>query len=75
MEGGDYSMRKNLDLKGRIHSKYNSEAEFARAIGWSRQRLSKITNGHRVPTLFEVDDLAAKLECSFMDIANFYLLK
>ena len=68
-------MKKNLDLKGKIHSKYNSEAEFARAIGWTRQRLSKITNGHRVPTLFEVDYLATNLGCSFMDIANFYLLK
>ena len=68
-------MKKNLDLKGKIHSKYNSEAEFARVIGWTRQRLSKITNGHRVPTLFEVDFLATALGCSFMDIANFYLLK
>ena len=73
MEGGEDCMKKNLDLKGRIHSKYNSEAEFAKAIGWSRQRLSKITNGHKIPTLFEVDALATALGCSFMDIANFYL--
>ena len=66
-------MLKNLDLKGRIHSKYNSEAEFAKAIGWTRQRLSKITNGHKVPSLYDVDLLATALGCSFMDIANFYL--
>ncbi len=66
-------MAKNLDLKGRIHSKYNSEAEFAEAIGWSRQRLSKITNGHKIPTILEVDFLANALGCSFMDIASFYL--
>ena len=68
-------MKKNLDLRGKIYSKFNSEAEMARELGWTRQRLSKITNGHRVPTLFEVDDLANALGCSFMDIANFYLLK
>ena len=66
-------MLKNLDLKGRIHSKYNSEAEFAKAIGWTRQRLSKITNGHKVPSLYDVDLLATAFGCSFMDIANFYL--
>lgn len=66
-------MAKNFDLKGRIHSKFNSEAEFAKAIGWTRQRLSKITNGHRIPTLLEVDILATALGCSFMDIARFYL--
>lgn len=68
-------MKKNLDLRGKIYSKFNSEAEMARELGWTRQRLSKITNGHKVPTIFEIDEMASVLCCTFMDIANFYLLK
>lgn len=68
-------MKKNLDLRGKIHAKFDSEAEMARALGWTRQRLSKITNGHKIPTIFEIDDMATVLGCTFMDIANFYLLK
>ena len=68
-------MKKNLVLSGKIHSKFKSEAEFARELGWSRQRLSRITNGYKVPTLFEIDYMATVLGCSFMDIADFYLSK
>ena len=68
-------MTKNLCLRGMIHAKFDSEAAMARALGWSRQRLSKITNGRKIPTIFEIDAMATVLGCSFMDIANFYLLK
>ena len=66
-------MAKNLGMRGLIYSKFESEAQFARVLGWSRQRLFKITNGKKVPTLFEVNDMADSLGVHFMDVARFYL--
>lgn len=66
-------MAKNLQLNGLIHAKYNTESEMAEKMGWSRQRLNKITNGRRMPDLFEVDKMAGILDTSFMDLANIFL--
>ena len=62
-------MAKNLQLSGMIHAKYENESDFARALGWSRQRLNKITNGHKYPDLFEIDDMAQALGYSFLALA------
>lgn len=66
-------MAKNLQLSGMIHAKYANESDFARALGWSRQRLSKITNGHKYPDLFETENMAHALETSFSDLAQIFL--
>ena len=66
-------MAKNLGMRGLIYSKYESESQFARTLGWSRQRLFKITNGRKIPTLFEVNDMADALGVHFMEVAAFYL--
>ena len=66
-------MAKNLQLSGMIHSKFENESDFARALGWSRQRLSKITNGHRFPDLFETEDMAQALGSTFTDLAQIFL--
>lgn len=66
-------MAKNLQLNGIIHSKFESESKMAAEMGWSRQRLNKITNGQRVPDLIEVDDMAKALDSSFSDLAHIFL--
>lgn len=55
-------------MPGRIHefhsivaSLYDSEALLARDLGWTRQRLNKISNGVKQPNLQEVDTLSAVL--------------
>ena len=48
-------------LRGLIFSKFDSEAEFAQSIGWPRQRLSKISNGKKQPTLHEIDAMSKGL--------------
>lgn len=66
-------MAKNLQLSGMIHAKYKNESDFARALGWSRQRLCKITNGQRFPDLFETENMAQALDTSFSDLAHIFL--
>jgi len=66
-------MAKILALNGLIHSKFDSEAKMADALGWPRQRLNKITNGDKEPDLDEVRDIATVLGESFMTVANIFL--
>lgn len=68
-------MAKILALNGLIHSKFDSEAKMADALGWPRQRLNKITNGDKEPDLVEVREMAAVLDESFMTVANIFLAK
>ncbi len=50
-----------LEFRGLVYSKYNNESDFAKALGWPRQRLNKISAGKKVPSLLELDDMAASL--------------
>ena len=51
-------MQKIRELRGMIYSRFNSESECARALGWSRQRLNNITNGKSEPSIKELNDLS-----------------
>ena len=68
-------MAKILALNGLIHSKFDSEAKMADALGWTRQRLNRITNGDKEPDLEEVREMASVLNESFMTVANIFLAK
>jgi len=62
-----------MELRGLIYSKFKNEARMADALGWSRQRLNKITTGKKIPDLFEVRDIANILGVEFMVVANIFL--
>lgn len=66
-------MGKIFELNGLIHSHYSSEAELARVLHWTRQRLNRITNGDKEPTLEEVRDLANALHEPFDKVAHIFL--
>ena len=68
-------MPKNMELNGLIHSHYDSESQFATAMGWSRQRLNRITNGKKVPDLFDLRDMSIALPCDLMVLVNIFLPK
>jgi len=53
---------KIFELRSLIYGKYNSEAEFAKRLGWPRQRLNKITAGKKEPCVSEVYEIAEGLE-------------
>ena len=68
-------MEKNFDLSALIYGKFKNQAAFADHIHWRRQRLNKIVNGEKIPSIPEVQELAEGLEVPFMMIAGFYLRK
>lgn len=65
--------RKIKELRGLIYSKYDSEADMAKAMGWPRQRLSKITNGLKEPDVNELNAIAEPLGVSVGEIAQIFL--
>lgn len=66
-------MAKVRELSGYIHSKYDSEAACARALGWPKQRLNRITNGEHEPDITEAAELAVCLEISMSDLVDIFL--
>ena len=55
-------MKKKIsELRSLIYGKYDSQAEFAEALGWSKQRLSKITSGRKEPSISEVFEISKGL--------------
>lgn len=69
----DIKYCKVKELRGLIYSKFNSEAEFARQLGWSRQKLNKITNGGKAPNVLELNALAIPLNKSVGEMAEIFL--
>lgn len=60
-------------IKKIIRAKFKTETACARAMGWPRQRLNKITNGVKVPTIKEVNELSLVLDTSVGDIVKIFL--
>lgn len=54
-------MAKIKELSGLIHGMYNHESDFAKQLGWPRQKLNKITNGMREPDLNDAVEIATAL--------------
>lgn len=72
-KGGICTMAKNKALCNAIKNHYKSEAECARALGWPRQRLNKITSGIKEPDVHEVNELAVGLQKSVGEVCEFFL--
>lgn len=66
-------MAKVQELRGLIYSKYDTETELAKDLGWTKQRLNVITTGRREPDLEEVEALAGKLDKSVEDMVYIFL--
>lgn len=61
------------ELRGWIYARYDNEAVFARHLGWSRQRLNKIMNKEKAPSLDEVKVIANALDRSIEEVARVFL--
>jgi len=66
-------MQKIYELNSLIHGQYPNQASFASAIGWRRQRLNKIVNGEKQPSIEEVQTIAEGLGVPFMMVCKFFL--
>jgi len=61
------------ELRGMIFSKFDTESACAAAIGWEKQRLNKITNGKKEPTVTELNAIASVLGTSVESVAQIFL--
>ncbi|MCL1981781.1 MAG: helix-turn-helix domain-containing protein [Clostridiales bacterium] len=64
---------KVLALRGLIYGKFDTETAFAQHLGWSRQRLNKLTSGKRKPDIDEVFEIAQLLGEDFEVVAQIFL--
>lgn len=61
------------EVKDLIRCKYKSEADCARSLGWTRQKLNKITTCKLEPDLADIDKLSVKLGVGFAFLAEIFL--
>lgn len=66
-------MKKVRELRGIIYSQFDTEAELASRLGWSAQRLNKITNGIKEPDLEELNQLSEALNRPVSDLLQIFL--
>lgn len=62
-----------MTFRGLIYSRYKTIADFARAIGWTRQKATNIVNGTQEPSLDDIDKMAKAMEMSLDETARFFL--
>lgn len=66
-----------VDMKSQLREiiaeNYQSEAECARKMGWTRQKLNKLTNGIKEPDVSEVQELSVALHKPILDITLIFL--
>lgn len=66
-------MHKVREFRALIFQCYDSEAQFARDMGWACQKLSKITNGQRTPSIDELAVFANYLSVTTGELAELFL--
>lgn len=62
-------------FRGLIYSQFDSESDFARALGWPRQAVNKLSNGIKQPDLEEIDAMAKVLNVSELELMHIFLAK
>lgn len=66
-------MAKVKPLRQLIYGQFDSEAAFARSLGWNRQKLNRITNGDVLPSVKDVVELANGLGTTVDSIVRIFL--
>lgn len=64
-----------INFRGLVYSKFKTIADFAQAIGWTRQKATNIVNGQQEPSLDDTDKMAKALDLSLDETAQFFLQK
>lgn len=64
----------NIDkLRGTIAEKYRTQVAFADALGWNRNKISRLVTGKLVPNINEVAQIAAALRLSNCEFEEIFL--
>lgn len=64
-----------MTFRGLVYSRYKTIADFAQAIGWTRQKATNIVNGTQEPSLDDTDKMAKAMQMSLDETARFFLPK
>ncbi len=62
----------SLTLRGLVFSKYPSISAFADAIGWTRNKASRIVNGIQQPNKKDMEELILLLDISKESVAPIF---
>ena len=65
------SMKRSLSSI--IRSVFDSEADCAKAMNWPRQRLNRIVNGQKEPTVPELAEISTATKRPLVEIADIFL--
>lgn len=60
-------------LTGLIYAKFRSQTECAKALGWQKQKLSRIVNGVSKPDVDDVNALANVFDKPVNEITEFWV--
>lgn len=66
-------MKPSYELKSLIYGKYNNQSELSRHLGWSKQRLSRIVTGQKMPDVEELNELSAALDEPVENMIHIFL--
>lgn len=61
------------DLRGKVYSRFRSISAMARALGWTKQKASRIISRKQEPTIDDVKSLSVALGESLEEVALFFL--
>lgn len=59
-----------LTLRGVVLSKYKTIGEFSEAIGWKRNKSSRILNGIQTPDINDIEEIT---QCLEIDTVNDFM--
>lgn len=59
-----------LTLRGVVLSKYKTIGEFSEAIGWQRNKSSRILNGIQTPDINDIEEIT---QCLEIDTVNDFM--
>ena len=62
----------NEQLSTQIRTKFNTDAAFSLAIGWTTQKVSRLKNGEYIPKVSEAVKISRALEISLDELASFF---
>lgn len=61
------------EFRSIIYGKFDTEKQCAEAMGWPRQRLNKIANGKKEPSVSEVVAIARAVDKPVEQMADIFL--
>ena len=65
--------RKVREFRGLVYTRYDSESDFARALNWPKQKVSRISSGAKEPGLAEIDEMSPLLGVSPAELMQIFL--